>query len=569
MADINGHLVPVFIIYADGARLDTEHEGAVRRIRVSDRLDGIGRCVIEFGHPAAALLEKGAIVPESAVDVHLGYKDDCGKVFGGEVTGLEYGYSEHCGEYLRVTVSGRLHRLRNAIKSGSYERKTAGGFVAEMLDRYGLKADIEDFGPEREVSVHHLESDWDFLIEHAKRYGRSVYEWDGTVYVKNEITVSQEDIVLEFGKSVISFRVRESLEGQISKCTYTGWNMLKAEGVTGSATLNEIPVKVGGGTSWSDEARILPGMWESVIDSQGVTDAEDARNRALGELQNASMEWQRAEVRCEGDHRIRPGMRVTLKYVGERFSGEYVAERVEHEFGIDGFITEVHLRRNMLPGEPKRASAIDEERERQHNAGGAAKDSSQEDAEKQEEEKNPAITNSHWENADGNALTKALVGDEVILCADVQNILDGTNAKIKIVEKDADGDDDDVATLTATVSGGRIECAWKVVYTEDDDDADSEQEKEEKGYTLPEYAFTVECGGVVSEESSQLDVRGWIKTQFRNKNTGEVLANKKFRIYSFDGKIKIDGTTDENGYADLKNINISKYYIFWTGNENE
>lgn len=53
MADDNRHLVPIFIIYADGVRLDTEHEGAVRRIRVSDRLDGIGRCVIEFGHPAA------------------------------------------------------------------------------------------------------------------------------------------------------------------------------------------------------------------------------------------------------------------------------------------------------------------------------------------------------------------------------------------------------------------------------------------------------------------------------------------------------------------------------------
>ena len=388
MADDKKHLVPMFIIYADGARLDTEHEGAVRRIRVSDRLDGIGRCVIEFGHPAAALLEKGAIVPESAVDVHLGYKDECGKVFGGEVTGLEYGYSEHCGEYLRVTVSGRLHRLRNAVRSMSYERKTAGGFVTEMLDRYGLKADVEDFGPEREVSVHHLESDWDVLIEHAKRYGRSVYEQDGTVYIKNEITVSQEDIVLEFGKSMISFRVKECLAAQISKCTYTGWNMTKAEEITGSAEVGEVPVKAGGGTSWSDEARILPGMWESVIDSQGVTDAEDARNRALGELQNASMEWQRAEVRCEGDHRIRPGMRVTLKYVGERFSGEYVAERVEHEFGIDGFITEVHLRRNMLPGEPKRASAIDEERERQHNGGVASEESSREDAEEQEGEKN-------------------------------------------------------------------------------------------------------------------------------------------------------------------------------------
>ncbi|MBD5448336.1 MAG: phage late control D family protein [Treponema sp.] len=531
----------------------------MRRIRVSDRLDGIGRCVIEFGHPAVALLEKGAIVPESAVDVHLGYKDDCGKVFGGEVTGLEYGYSEHGGECLRVTVSGRLHRLRNAMRSVSYERKTAGGFVTEMLDRYGLKADVEDFGPEREVSVHHLESDWDFLIEHAKRYGRSVYEQDGTVYVRNEITVSQDDIVLEFGKSMISFRVRESLDEQISKCTYTGWNMLKAEGVTGSAEVGEVPVKAGGGTSWSDEARILPGMWESVIDSQGVTDAEDARNRALGELQNASMEWQRAEVRCEGDHRIQPGMRVTLKYVGERFSGEYVAERVEHEFGIDGFITEVHLRRNMLPGEPNRPSAIDEERERQHNAGGAAKESGQDDAEEQEEEKNPTITNPQWNNADGEPITKALVGDEVTLCADVTDIPDGTGAKIKIVEKDADGQDDDVATLTAKVSGGRIECAWKVVYTEDDDDADSEQEKAEKGYTLPEYAFTMECGGVTSEESGQLDVMGWIKTQYVDKN-GNPLPNKEYVIYLLDGTC-ISGTTDDGGYVKEYDLKHGKYYI--------
>ena len=561
MADYNGHLVPVFIIYADGARLDTEHEGAVRRIRVSDRLDGIGRCVIEFGHPAAALLEKGAIVLESAIDVHLGYKDDCGKVFGGEVTGLEYGYTEHCGEYLRVTVSGRLHRLRNAMRSESYERKTAGGFVAEMLDRYGLKADIEDFGPEREVSVHHLESDWDFLIEHAKRYGRSVYEQDGTVYIKNEITVSQEDIVLEFGKSIISFRVRESLDGQISKCTYTGWNMLKAEGVTGSAEVGEVSVKAGGGTSWSDEARILPGMWESVIDSQGVRDAEDARNRALGELQNASMEWQKAEVRCEGDHRIRPGMRVTLKYVGERFSGEYVAERVEHEFGIDGFITEVHLRRNMLPGDPKRASAIDEERERQHNAGGAAKESSQEDAEEQEEEKNPTITNPHWENTDGEPITKALVGDEVALCADVQDIPDGTSARIKIVEKDADGNDDDVTSLTTKVKDGKIKCKWKVIYTEDDDDADSEQEKEEKGYTLPEYAFTVECGDVASEESEQLDVMGWINKQIISKYTNKPMKKLAYKLFTSDGKLVVEGKSDNFGYISVENIKIGRYKL--------
>ena len=36
--------------------------------------------------------------------------------------------------------------------------------------------------------------------------------------------------------------------------------------------------------------------------------------------------------------------------------------------------------------------------------------------------------------------------------------------------------------------------------------ADSLKELEEKGYTLPEYAFVVECGGATSGESGVLEV---------------------------------------------------------------
>ena len=61
------------------------------------------------------------------------------------------------------------------------------------------------------------------------------------------------------------------------------------------------------------------------------------------------------------------------------------------------------------------------------------------------------------------------------------------------------------------MQNNKIECAWKVAYIADDDDADSRQEQKEKGYTLPEYAFTVECGGGKSTESGQLDVKNWVK----------------------------------------------------------
>ena len=178
------------------------------------------------------------------------------------------------------------------------------------------------------------------------------------------------------------------------------------------------------------------------------------------------------------------------------------------------------------------------------------------------EEKNPSITNPHWEDENGKTLTKALVGDEVFLCADVTDIADGATAKINIVEKDDDGNDDFVAELSTSVQEGKIRRKWKVIYTEDTDDTESQKEMEEKGYTLPEYAFTVECDGIVSEESGKLDVMGWIRTQFKNKRTGEIMANRGYVIYLIDGS-RINGKTDENGFVNLKNLKKGDYFIIF------
>ena len=223
----------------------------------------------------------------------------------------------------------------------------------------------------------------------------------------------------------------------------------------------------------------------------------------------------------------------------------------------------------MAGGEKKRVSEIERERASRAVAEQQAKVSSQgvdatnsSNQEAGENEKNPAISNPRWEDAKGQAITKALVGDEVYLCADVTDIADGAAATIKIVEKDADGKDDPVTTLSAVVSGGRIKCQWQVTYTADEDDADSQQELEEKGYTLPEYAFVVECGGATSGESGVLEVRGWIKVKYVDKS-GNPLANKNYVVYLLDEKTCISGTTDENGFVQEDELKQGRYFIIF------
>ena len=254
--------------------------------------------------------------------------------------------------------------------------------------------------------------------------------------------------------------------------------------------------------------------------------------------------------------------------------GEYLVYSVEHSFSIqDGYFTTCHLKRNFCGVSNNRSiSAIDRERiDRQSanaqgenaaatSSGSGNHEETQNDTENSSAEKTPSITNPRWEDENGRTLTKALVGDEVFLCADVTDIADGATAKINIVEKDDDGNDDFVAELSTSVNDGKICCDWKVIYTEDNDDTDSQKELQEKGYTLPEYAFTVKCEGTESEESGQLDVMGWIKTQFKDEITGEILTNKKYIIYLLDGSI-ISGKTNSNGYIELKDLKQGEYFI--------
>ncbi|MDY4675083.1 MAG: hypothetical protein SO369_08825, partial [Treponema sp.] len=136
-------------------------------------------------------------------------------------------------------------------------------------------------------------------------------------------------------------------------------------------------------------------------------------------------------------------------------------------------------------------------------------------------------------------------GDEVYLCADVTDIADGASAISKIVEKDDDGKDDNVATLSASVSGGKIKCLWQVTYTADADDADSQQELAEKGYTLPEYAFVVECGGATSGESGVLEVYADFIAKL--SMNGKLLRNYPYILKLADGSCR-KGQTNSEGY---------------------
>jgi hypothetical protein len=345
----NSHLTPVWIIYADGKRLDVEHEGALRRIVVSDRLNGVSGFSLVFDAAEVPVRDRGALTLGSRVSVHLGYKDDVEEVFAGDVLGFRAAFPEFGAARLEVTGCNVLYMLAREEHSRSFEEKTPADIIRALIKEYSLQAEVEDFGSAVPFSAARGETDFELIMRLAGFWGKEVYAWGSKIRVAAEITPRKDEIIYEWGKSLIDFEAEENIRSLVPGYTYIGWDEGNNENFSGEAAAGDIPLRIGGGRDWTGITK-GGGTRRSLRTEACLKDAQDAREAAAGALQQNSFRFGRARGSGEGNYRLRPGMRVSIKAAGEAFSGEYIADSVCHRFDYSrGYRTDFTLKRNMSP----------------------------------------------------------------------------------------------------------------------------------------------------------------------------------------------------------------------------
>jgi hypothetical protein len=346
----NKHLTPVWIVYVDGKRLDIAHEGALRRITIAECLNDTSVFSILFDSSEVKVQEEGLIHLDSEVSVHLGYKDDVDEVFRGEVTGFKGAFPEHGTEQVEVSGVNVLHRLSHAAHFRNFEGKSPAEIIRGLIDGYSLKAETEDFGAAQDFLSEDGWTDYDYLMKSAFAYGKQVFASGSTIYVANEITLHNDEIIYEWGKSLIRFEGFLNTGELLTSVDCIGWDHLKNESFTGHAGLSDLPLKIGGSTDWTKVSQGGNGKYaESCINTR-LKDINEAKQLAIGTLQQNSFRFCRAEGSGEGNHKLHPGMRVSVKMAGQPFEGEYMADTVTHHIDHhSGYSTQFTLKRNMLP----------------------------------------------------------------------------------------------------------------------------------------------------------------------------------------------------------------------------
>ncbi len=161
------------------------------------------------------------------------------------------------------------------------------------------------------------------------------------------------------------------------------------------------------------------------------------------------------------------------------------------------------------------------------------------------------VTNMKW------SVPEARRGDIVTLSATVKGAPDKTEAKVYIMEYDADGGHDKIAELKATVDQNKLELKWEYEYFEDTDEVPTQEEMQRygKSYSPPEYFFVVEVMGLKfgkKQESKLLLFKDYVDIVLTTQS-GTPIPDEDYVLYMPDGSQR-KGKLDKTGRAVEKDV---------------
>ncbi len=155
---------------------------------------------------------------------------------------------------------------------------------------------------------------------------------------------------------------------------------------------------------------------------------------------------------------------------------------------------------------------------------------------------------------EGSEVEAAMIGETVVMYADLEDVEDGKNFTVKVCKKDYTTENGLLDTFNVESGVGKLELSWTVKYVEDSDCEESRKIMEEKVYSRPEYVFVIESEELeIREESPVLECKDWIELKFIHKESGDLIKDMEFTVIDADSE-EYKGKIDDKGVGRIEKI---------------
>ncbi|MFC1944163.1 VgrG-related protein [Chloroflexota bacterium] len=323
-----------FYIKINGKAASEAIMDAIKSVEVDDSLTLPSMFTIHFMDSNMDMLDGGMFDLGKEVEI-LAQNTTLIK---GEITAIEPIFTAELNPTFLVRGYDKCHRLHRGKKTRVFTQKKDSDIAKTIAGEAGISCVVTP----TKVVYEHLwqdgQTNWEFLISRAQRIGYSVFGKDGKLYFVKHPDSGGMGPEVEWGESLVEFNARRSAAFQVDKVIVNGWDPTNQKQISAQAVSAEpkyVPEtghKSGGG----DAAKKAFGSAEQIIVEWPVSTADEAKAIAQGICNELSEGYIRAECVCLGNAKIKSGVEVKLKGLGEKFSGRYRVTHTLHRFNQKG-----------------------------------------------------------------------------------------------------------------------------------------------------------------------------------------------------------------------------------------
>lgn len=369
---------PAFELKLGGRNADKQLIHDVTEVSYRDSIDELASCELTVNTWDAEkrgyqYLDDGTFDPGTPVQLKMGYRDGEGleTMLEGAVSSVSVDFPGAGAPTMRVRAVSELKRLYLQQKTKVFEGATDAEVAEALLDEIQrdsdrrasdqgitpVQFDLETAGAlanrDRQQRYVFVENEYPvvFLMRLARRNGCDLYlEQDDdadrfALHFHPPSTGLEAQFELTRGKSLIDFQLDLETSRQLDAVEVRGWDPHHKQAISAEVTLDDLDVLPFADAD--DLAAVHRGVEgaREVSSDEPVRSVEQARQVALGKLEQRVKQMVTGSGSTVGVPGLRAGRPVYIKGLGERYSGRWFITSTTHSIGSSGYQTQFEVRK--------------------------------------------------------------------------------------------------------------------------------------------------------------------------------------------------------------------------------
>jgi phage protein D len=277
----------------------------------------------------------------------LGYKDDVQEIADAEITCVNPQYRMNTDDIVVIKGCNLIQRLSRGKKTRSFSEMADADIVKQIAQECGIKCNVGQIGADHLFTMQHNQTNYDYMASMIRKYDCRMSVKDKTLVINKIGDSSDEEVIIEWGKTLLEFNVQADTSSLLSEAEVRGWDNEKGEAIVGSATTADLKKMFERDVYGGAIVKKNFGDAKMILVDNNIVDQNGADTLSLDILSNNSMNYIRGTGKTEGNNKLHAGMIVSLEGLGTRFSGKYYAESVKHVLdSVFGYTTYFSVARN-------------------------------------------------------------------------------------------------------------------------------------------------------------------------------------------------------------------------------